>query len=179
MTIYLDVKKAVEYASAWAIWNNPHYITVEGNDCTNFVSQCWHEAGIPLSPHWSNDLSTSIYTPAWTEVGTFHYYMTTSAPDLDPEIMGNFPVADEVALIETPLNDYTGIIKPADIVQCYNESNGWHHSIIIMDLVNGMPRYCAHSSFANYMDLTVQFSALADSPNSKIRVIRARNRINA
>lgn len=48
-----------------------------------------------------------------------------------------------------------------------------------MDLINGMPRYCAHSSFANYMDLTVQFSALADSPNSKIRVIRARNRINA
>lgn len=179
MAIYLDVQKAVSYASAWSIWNNPKYVPIDGNDCTNFVSQCWHEGGIPLAPHWSNEASTGIWTTAWADVETFCHYMTVSAPDLDPQVMGNFPIADQTALLDTPLNDYTGIIRPADIVQCYNADKGWHHSIIIMDLVNGMPRYCAHSSFANYNDLTVQFSSASDSPNSKIRVIRARNRINA
>lgn len=177
--IYLDVEKAVSYASAWSMWNNPNYMAIDGNDCTNFVSQCWHEGGIPLAPHWSNEAKTGIYTSAWAEVGTFCYYMTISAPDLDPQIMGDFPIADQTALIETPLNDYSRVIKAGDVVQCYNNKNGWHHSIFIMDVINGMPRYCAHSSFANYMNLTVQFSADINSPNSKIRVLRVRNRINA
>lgn len=174
MSQWLDVNKAISYASAWATWNNDGNYYREGDDCTNFVSQCWHEGGIKMCSYWANDISRYIFTPAWAEVETFCYFMTTSSADLDPNA-DSMPIAKIVQEISTPLNDYTNIIQPGDIVQCYNADKGWHHSIIIMDLVNGMPRYCAHSSFANYMDLTVQFSSAADSPNSKIRIIRALN----
>lgn len=170
---WLNVNKAIKYAAAWSQWYNDENYYREGDDCTNFVSQCWYEGGIKMSSAWNNSINRYIFTPAWAEVGTFFYYMTTSSTDLDSQANG-VPIAKLVREINTPLNSYTNIIQAGDIVQCYN-NNGWHHSIIIMDLVNGMPRYCAHSSFAHYMNLTVQFSSSADSPNSKIRIIRALN----
>ena len=85
MTIYLDVKKAVEYASAWATWNNPKYIAVEGNDCTNFVSQCWHEGGgIDMSPLvWTGGSTTIVTTDAWVNVDAFAKYMTELSAGYD------------------------------------------------------------------------------------------------
>ncbi len=170
MARILNVEKAIAYASAWSRYYNDGAYYREGDDCTNFVSQCWHEGDIPMSSYWANDVNRYIYTPAWAEVGTFFYYMTVSSADLDPATY-KIPWATSNE-ITAPLNDYTGLIESGDIVQCYNGT--WHHSIIIMDLKNGMPRYCAHTDFADYMDLTVQFNSNTNSPNSKIRILRAR-----
>lgn len=169
--IELNVKKVLEYASAWCMWFNDGDYYREGDNCTNFVSQCWNYGGVPQNSQWAN--TGKIYTPAWSEVGTFDYYMTVSSQDIDKRA-DREPIADEFE-ITTPLPDYTDVIQPGDIVQTYNGS--WHHSIIIMEqMVDGVPLYCAHTRFANYELLTEQFPGTVDNQNSKIRVLRARHR---
>lgn len=172
--IELNVTRVLEYASAWCYWFNDGDYYRERDNCTNFVSQCWHVGGVPQNQWWANDITRCIFTPAWAEVGTFCYYMTVSSQDLAPECEKREPIADVIE-ITTPLPDYTDLIQPGDIVQTYNGE--WHHSIVIMEqTVKGVPLYCANTRFASYELLTDQFNTKADSPNSKIRVIKAKHR---
>ena len=55
MFVRYNRELAVKYATDWAQDRNPNYKDYEkwGGDCTNFVSQCLHEGGIPfLSWKW-------------------------------------------------------------------------------------------------------------------------------
>lgn len=89
MTIVLNRQKAVEYAQKY--WDEesgnynklfPHF---DGNDCTNFVSQCWHEGGgIDMSPLvWTGGSTTIVTTDAWVNVDAFAKYMTELSAGYD------------------------------------------------------------------------------------------------
>src|SRR5689334_17818304 len=62
---------AIRYAHKWEYDRNPNYDSY-GNNCTNFVSQIWHEGGtVPLDhyyPYWTGD-----YT-SWTVATDFRNY---------------------------------------------------------------------------------------------------------
>jgi hypothetical protein len=57
-----DRKKAVDYATIWSYYRNPHYydFSTLGGDCTNFCSQCLYAGSgvIELFPFTGG--STSI-----------------------------------------------------------------------------------------------------------------------
>lgn len=140
MAIVLNRQKAVEYAQKY--WDEesgnynklfPHF---DGNDCTNFVSQCWHEGGgIDMSPLvWTGGSTTIVTTDAWVNVDAFAKYMTELSAGYD-----NLPIA----VMKWDSNE----VSVGDIVQFYNEERGgWHHSAIItyIDPVYGLC-YTAHS----------------------------------
>jgi hypothetical protein len=44
--------KAVQYAETWWNSHNPAYPFFSKDDCTNFISQCLHEGGIPMGKGW-------------------------------------------------------------------------------------------------------------------------------
>ena len=140
MTIVLNRQKAVEYAQKY--WDEesgnynklfPHF---DGNDCTNFVSQCWNYAGIPRNPNWNVSFVPGATTRSWTFVDDFAEYMTnTSANDTEDGL--------SIAVMKWDSNE----VSVGDIVQFYNkERGGWHHSAIItyIDPVYGLC-YTAHS----------------------------------
>ena len=54
-------------------------------DCTNFVSQCWHEGGgIDMSPLvWTGGSTTIVTTDAWVNVDAFAKYMTELSAGYD------------------------------------------------------------------------------------------------
>ena len=77
MNTVLNRKGAIEYTEKWYDSHNPDYVNYdEGEyqvDCTNFVSQCWHEGG-------GIDMST---TDAWVNVDAFAKYMTELSAGYD------------------------------------------------------------------------------------------------
>ena len=105
MAIVLNRQKAVEYAQKY--WDEesgnynklfPHF---DGNDCTNFVSQCWHEGGgIDMSPLvWTGGSTTIVTTDAWVNVDAFAKYMTELSAGYD-----NLPIAVMKCLLEILFN---------------------------------------------------------------------------
>ena len=77
-----DRGRAVEYARRWALERNPIFedYTGIGGDCTNFVSQCLHYAGIPMNYDRYGWFFISLYNraPAWTGVNEFWDFGTTN-----------------------------------------------------------------------------------------------------
>ena len=140
MAIVLNRQKAVEYAQKY--WDEEHgnYNTLfphyDGNDYTNFVSQCWNYGGIPRNPNWNVSFIPGYTTPSWSVVDDFAKYMTnTSAADTDDGL--------SIAEMKWSSNDAT----IGDIIQFYSKENGgWYHSVIIskIDPVYGIC-YAAHT----------------------------------
>lgn len=142
MAIVLNRQKAVEYAQKY--WDEesgnynklfPHF---DGNDCTNFVSQCWNYAGISRNPNWNVSFVPGATTKSWTIVDDFAEYMTnTSSADTEDGL--------SIAVMKWDSNEVT----IGDIIQFYSESeehDGWYHSVIIskIDPVYGIC-YAAHT----------------------------------
>lgn len=89
MNTVLNRKGAIEYTEKWYDSHNPDYVNYdEGEyqvDCTNFVSQCWHEGGgIDMSPLvWTGGSTTIVTTDAWVNVNAFAKYMTELSAGYD------------------------------------------------------------------------------------------------
>lgn len=89
MNTVLNRKGAIEYTEKWYDSHNPDYVNYdEGEyqvDCTNFVSQCWHEGGgIDMSPLvWTGGNTTIVTTDAWVNVDAFAKYMTELSAGYD------------------------------------------------------------------------------------------------
>lgn len=89
MNTVLNRKGAIEYTEKWYDSHNPDYVNYdEGEyqvDCTNFVSQCWHEGGgIDMSPLvWTDGSTTIVTTDAWVNVDAFAKYMTELSAGYD------------------------------------------------------------------------------------------------
>ena len=89
MNIVLNRKGVIEYTEKWYDSHNPDYVNYdEGEyqvDCTNFVSQCWHEGGgIDMSPLvWTGGSTTIVTTDAWVNVDAFAKYMTELSAGYD------------------------------------------------------------------------------------------------
>ena len=89
MNTVLNRTGAIEYTEKWYDSHNPDYVNYdEGEyqvDCTNFVSQCWHEGGgIDMSPLvWTGGSTTIVTTDAWVNVDAFAKYMTELSAGYD------------------------------------------------------------------------------------------------
>lgn len=89
MNTVLNRKGAIEYTEKWYDSHNSDYVNYdEGEyqvDCTNFVSQCWHEGGgIDMSPLvWTGGSTTIVTTDAWVNVDAFAKYMTELSAGYD------------------------------------------------------------------------------------------------
>lgn len=89
MNTVLNRKGAIEYTEKWYDSHNPDYVNYdEGEyqvDCTNFVSQCWHEGGgLDMSPLvWTGGSTTIVTTDAWVNVDAFAKYMTELSAGYD------------------------------------------------------------------------------------------------
>lgn len=120
-----NVDSAVSYALYWSdpshnrnsAWGNYDGI---GGDCTNFVSQCLNNGGIPFdtvgNPSYNQRWfwTSSDRTPTWTGVIPFWDYAI------------NDTGVGLVANSTTRTGIYTG-----DVVQFYNSADGWHHSLFV------------------------------------------------
>ncbi|VBB08166.1 Hypothetical protein LUCI_3431 [Lucifera butyrica] len=140
-TFAFSRKDAVYYAHTYWSHPNVNYPYDPDNDCTNFVSQCWTYAGIPVSVDWFCDHITGehfVRTNSWVGAEEFANYMMSRG---------------YCQISYTSLDANLG-----DVVQFYNPEHGWHHSAIITKKEeNGNLAYCAHSDSNNDKDLTAYY----------------------
>lgn len=117
--------KALEYVEKY--WNtfNPDFHQYS-NDCTNFVSQCWNYAGIPMTVGWHGGIEYITSHPgvtnsdSWVNTDEFYNYMTH-------EVRGSTPLA-VVKWSSTEVNI-------GNVVQFWNPGdNAWSHADIITAL---------------------------------------------
>ena len=134
--IKFDPQKAVEYALKYA--DSPNidgYPDFGDNDCTNFVSQCWAYAGIPTSTDWFCTKIKKVYTNSWTDVEAFANYM----------------VKENYCYISYSSKE----AKIGDVIQFYNDKDGWHHSAIVTEIdKDGNIKYSGHSNSRNNRPLS-------------------------
>ena len=120
MSVNFNRKRAVDYAHQFCMSLNPRYPNWidEDGDCTNFVSQCWADAGIPITGYWyCKSKIGGDFTGTWTDVDQFATYMTEQG----------------YCSISNNLDD----AELGDVVQLYNSEHGWHHSVIITRIDQG------------------------------------------
>jgi hypothetical protein len=135
-----DRIRAYKYAELW--WNgyNPAYQRMQGNDCTNFVSQVLHAGGMPM-------IFSSSRSKGWWYKGKTWSYSWTVAHSL------------KVALPSILHAQYVGdprMLKIGDII-CYdwNGDGRWQHNTVVVDFdAYGMPLVNAHTvaSHRRYWD---------------------------
>ncbi len=102
-----DGSKAGNYAAKYALSYNFSYSNYNGRggDCTNFVSQCIYAGGIPTDATWKKDSN------AWIRVTELRNWLVKKRYAKEFTWQSNG--------------------KEGDLVQLYNSSNGWYHSLII------------------------------------------------
>jgi len=124
-----------------------------GGDCTNFISQAIYENGnasmfIPSPlPTPTNDGQDGWYflgsmqrASAWNDVGAFYTFVTNdSFLEATPgfEWYGEGPQGSLVALNQ---------LMKGDVIQ-YEDGGDttWDHAVIVVDVINGIPRVASHS----------------------------------
>ncbi|WP_310939873.1 amidase domain-containing protein [Clostridium sp. SHJSY1] len=117
----LNKDKIIKYARKYALNYNKSYKNFDntGGDCTNFVSQCLHEGGLPYSLNWKP------YTTTWIRVNELYYY------------------ALKIGFNST---DFSAM-NTSDIIQFHSIKKGFfsHSGIISEILPNNDCLYCCHS----------------------------------
>lgn len=108
-------KYALNYNKSYKDFNN------NGGDCTNYISQCLHAGGIPLSNNWSP------YKNSWIRVKDLYYYLINTKIGIDADLNSSYSIGD--------------------IIQFFsNEKGFFSHSGIITKINSyGEYFYCCHS----------------------------------
>ncbi|MBY0757452.1 amidase domain-containing protein [Clostridium sardiniense] len=136
--------KAVEYAEKYALNYNKEYIDFDknGGDCTNFVSQTIHYAGIKTSSTWKP------YSNPWVRVNELRNYL----------------IYNHLAF-ETTNIDQNCV---GSIIQFFSPiKNTWSHSGIITYNTGNTCLYCYHS----YDKLNYPLSYVYPNIYPKIRIV--------
>lgn len=143
-----DRDAAVRYALTYALNPNPNYVYFEGNDCSNFISQCLRAGGARNDynvshPWWYNGGQASI---CWSVAASLYWYIITrSANNL-------FGIKAQTFV----LNDYDrysreikGKVVLGDLIQYRNDKGRIQHSTIITAFdKKGEPLVCQHTKNA-------------------------------
>lgn len=136
---------AVTYARKYALSYNNKYksFSNSGGDCTNFVSQCVHAGGLPLSLTWRP------YSTTWIRVNELYYYILRKG------------LGKNLSSVE---NSELG-----SILQFFSESKGFYsHSGVITEILSDEDcLYCCHS----YDKLDYPLSEIYPSIYTKIRIL--------
>jgi hypothetical protein len=137
--------KAVSYARKHALYYNKKYddFSNSGGDCTNFVSQCVHAGGLPLSLTWRP------YYTAWIRVNELYYYILRKG-------LGE----DSSSIMDS---------KRGSIIQFFSNTKGFYsHSGIITEIISDEDcLYCCHT----YDKLDYPLSEIYPSIYTKIRIL--------
>lgn len=139
-----DRVRAFKYAELW--WNgyNPQYKKMEGNDCTNYISQVLHAGGMPMIGSQSR---SSGWWYRWQGKNHNWSYSWTVAHSL--------ALALPRDLKAVQVNDPRQL-KVGDII-CYDwdGDNRWQHNTVVVDFdYYGRPLVNAHTiaSHRRYWD---------------------------
>lgn len=153
---YYDRRAAVQYAERW--WNsyNPKYKQFK-DDCTNFISQCVHEGGVPMAGFgnrnkgwWFNGHSWSY---SWTVANSFRWHLSGAKQGI---------LAQEVPSVSH--------LNIGDLI-CYDfEGDGkWNHNtIVVAKDVNNEPLVNAHT-YNSRMRYWAYEDSTAYTPNIKYK----------
>lgn len=130
--IVYDRREAVRYAEQW--WNsyNPAYEKFN-DDCTNFISQCLHAGGIPMTGYPNRTkgwwMRNNLWSYSWSVANAFRLYLQNNKSRF---VERNSP--QELLLGDIICYDFEGDGK-------FN-----HNTIIVAKDANGMPLVNAHST---------------------------------
>lgn len=125
-----DNGSAVAYALKYALSPNPDYVYYQGNDCTNFVSQCLRAGGCKndynnARPWWYNSGKSSI---CWAVAHSLYWYIRTNSAER------RFGIKADTYIL-TDMNNYAqqieGKIVLGDIIQYKNFQDKIQHSAVI------------------------------------------------
>ncbi|MEG1310358.1 MAG: amidase domain-containing protein [Bacilli bacterium] len=143
---------AIDYAHKYAKGKNPKYKYFDGNDCTNFVSQCVYEGGgIPEGFGWKPALKDSwIDAKAWTCVNEFFDYMVSKGYATAPP-------------------DGCKHSNVGDVIQFYNKDKQTFSHAVILTKSNDTGMYYSAHSKARY-DYPVWLAF--DGTYSNLRLIK-------
>ncbi len=135
-----DRLKAYKYAERWWDGYNPSYMKVQGNDCTNFISQVVHAGGMPFV------MSQSRAKGWWYRGKTWSYSWA---------VAHSFKLALPRLLHAQEVGDPRQL-KIGDVI-CYDwDGDGrWQHNTVVVDFdAYGMPLVNAHTvaSHRRYFD---------------------------
>ena len=117
-----DFSKSIEYAETYALTYNSQYKSFNdsGGDCTNFVSQTLHYAGIKKTSSWKP------YSNQWIRVNELH----------------DFLIYNHLA---KEFNQLTDNMSGALIQFFHPEKKAWTHSGILTHQTEDDYLYCCHS----------------------------------
>lgn len=112
-------RAAVQYAETW--WNsyNPKYIRFKDN-CTNFISQCLHEGGIPMTGFGNRNkgwwYSGKSWSYSWAVANSLRWHLSGSKQGINTQ---EVPSASDLIV--------------GDVI-CYDfEDDGrWNHNTIVV-----------------------------------------------
>ncbi len=139
-TVAYDRNAAVNYARLWAFARNPQYydFSALGGDCTNFVSQCLY-TGAPVmnySPTYGwYYITAGQRTAAWSSTAYLYRFLTTNTS------VG--PFATDLGRF-APADSPPAGVSVGDVVQLGNPQGEFYHSLLIVDLTDGV-RVAGHS----------------------------------
>ncbi|MCH5348294.1 MAG: amidase domain-containing protein [Oscillospiraceae bacterium] len=138
----LDISAEIAYAKKWAYSRNPAYYNFDknGGDCTNFISQCLYAGGAVMN--YTPDIGWYYNSPddraaAWTSVEYLNKFLINNK-DIGP-------FGKTVPLSEA---------KKGDLIQLGNEER-FYHSLLVVDVRNGIPYIAAHMNNAFEIPLTL------------------------
>lgn len=141
-----SVEKTIDYALNHALSYNSKYKNFDGTggDCTNFISQCLHAGGLPLTKTWRP------YNDSWINVNLLRNYLIYNSLASEYTYISDDIIGDTVQFYNTELKRYS------------------HSGIITKKLTNGDFGYCAHS----YDKLNYPLSLSYPTIYNKIRILK-------
>lgn len=121
-------EKALQYARKWAMDRNPRYYNFDavGGDCTSFISQVIY-AGSGIMNYSQNGWyyrNGNNKSPSWSGVEYLHKFLVNNK--------GVGPYGREVEISE---------IEKGDLIQLSFDGVRFHHSLVIVDIVNNIKNF--------------------------------------
>jgi hypothetical protein len=149
--------KAVQYAERW--WNdfNPAFMKIDGNDCTNFISQCLYAGGAPMrgNPNRGSGwwIRGKTWSWSWSVAHALRLYLGNSKTGLRAREVSR---PDQLLLGDVICYDFEG------------DGRFNHNTIVTARDANGMPLVNAHTynSRMRYWEYT---DSTAYTPNIKYK----------
>ena len=122
-------RQAVDYALRYGLYPNDQYIYFEGNDCTNFISQCLRSGGAknhfhPTHPWWYIDGDMSL---SWSVAGSLYWYIRVSTEDNAEGIKARTFFQSTGEPLRAAIRS---VMEIGDLIQ-YRDQAGVRHSSII------------------------------------------------
>jgi len=153
---HYDRLAAVRYAERW--WNsyNPKYKKFEV-DCTNYISQCVHEGGVPMTgyPNRSKGwwMRNNNWSYSWSVAHAFRWFLSGSTSGLRAKEVSS---AQELLLGDVICYDFEG------------DGRFNHTTIVVAKDSEGMPLVNAHT-YNSRMRYWAYEDSTAYTPNIKYK----------